>query len=226
LSRLRFSAPVAAVAFVYAATLAMLPSGGLWIIDNGNKRIQVEALLASGFRDFSLPWPGRELDPELASLAERFSVVHRTAQIGLLASSPPRALCTAARLRSLLRIRGRSRPRWLGAGPRAAIRSLARDSRGSRRRLWGARRRGGSVRRARCRALEFLTYAEVAVSSQVATRSPRPARSDAALRRCSARVLGDAESMAARGAIFGAGFGPGLAAFSMLALALAGFKLT
>jgi hypothetical protein len=49
---------------VYAATLAMLPPGGLWIIDNGNKRIQVEALLASGFRDFSLPWPGRELDPD------------------------------------------------------------------------------------------------------------------------------------------------------------------
>jgi hypothetical protein len=78
LSRLRSSAPIAAVAFVYAATLAMLPSGGLWIIDNGNKRIQVEALLASGFRDFSLPWPGRELDPELAynPLPNAFSVVH------------------------------------------------------------------------------------------------------------------------------------------------------
>jgi hypothetical protein len=60
------TAPIAAVALVYAATLWALPPGGLWIVDNGNKRIQVEALLASGFRDFSLPWPGRPLDPELA----------------------------------------------------------------------------------------------------------------------------------------------------------------
>lgn len=75
--RLRFSGPIAAVALVYAATLAMLPPGGLWIVDNGNKRIQVEALLASGFRDFSLPWPGLDLDPELAfnPMPNSFSVV-------------------------------------------------------------------------------------------------------------------------------------------------------
>jgi hypothetical protein len=68
---------IAAVALVYAATLALLPAGGLWIVDNGNKRIQLEALLASGFRDFALPWPGRELDPELAfnPLPHAFSVV-------------------------------------------------------------------------------------------------------------------------------------------------------
>jgi hypothetical protein len=62
---------------VYAATLALLPAGGLWTVDNGNKRIQVEALLASGFRDFSLPWPGQQLDPELAfnPLPGPFSVV-------------------------------------------------------------------------------------------------------------------------------------------------------
>jgi len=77
LRRFRSSGPIVAVALVYAATLAMLPSGGLWIIDNGNKRIQIEALLASGFRDFSLPWPGRDLDPELAfnPLPNAFSVV-------------------------------------------------------------------------------------------------------------------------------------------------------
>jgi hypothetical protein len=65
------------VAIVYGATLALLPAGGQWIIDNGNKRIQAEALLASGFRDFSLPWPGRELDPELACnpMPNQFSVV-------------------------------------------------------------------------------------------------------------------------------------------------------
>jgi hypothetical protein len=77
LRRLPFAAPIAAVALVYAATLVILPPGGLWVVDNGNKRIQVEALLASGFRDFSLPWPGRELDPELAfnPLPRPFSVV-------------------------------------------------------------------------------------------------------------------------------------------------------
>ncbi len=69
--------PIAAVAIVYAATLAMLPAGGLWIVDNGNKRIQAEALLASGFRDFSLPWPGLDLDPDLAfnPLPNAFSIV-------------------------------------------------------------------------------------------------------------------------------------------------------
>ena len=73
----RLAAPIAAVALVYAATLAMLPPGGLWIVDNGNKRIQVEALLASGFRDFSLPWPGRDLDQDFAfnPLPNAFSVV-------------------------------------------------------------------------------------------------------------------------------------------------------
>lgn len=64
--RRRLAAPLAAVALVYAATWALLPAGGLWTVDNGNKYLQTQALLASGFRDFSLPWPGRGLDPELA----------------------------------------------------------------------------------------------------------------------------------------------------------------
>jgi len=73
----RLAGPIAVVTLVYAATLALLPAGGLWIVDNGNKRIQAEALLASGFRDFSLPWPGRHLDPDLEfnPLPRSFSVV-------------------------------------------------------------------------------------------------------------------------------------------------------
>jgi hypothetical protein len=73
----RLAGAIAAVALAYAATLALLPAGGIWIADNGNQRIQMEALLASGFRDFSLPWPGRELDPEFAfnPLPHAYSVV-------------------------------------------------------------------------------------------------------------------------------------------------------
>jgi hypothetical protein len=68
---------VLCVAAVYAATLLWLPDG-LWIVDNGNKLIQVEAILASGHRDYSIPWPGRELDPQLEfnPIPAPFSVIH------------------------------------------------------------------------------------------------------------------------------------------------------
>lgn len=71
-------AAVLFVAVSYVATLAWLPGEGLWIVDNGNKRIQVEALLASGHRDYSIPWPGRVYDPdfELNPLPKLFSIVH------------------------------------------------------------------------------------------------------------------------------------------------------
>jgi hypothetical protein len=76
----RHAAPTALllVAGLYLATLAWLPGEGLWIVDNGNKLIQVEALLASGHGDYSIPWPGRDLDPhfELNPLPNFFSVVH------------------------------------------------------------------------------------------------------------------------------------------------------
>jgi hypothetical protein len=76
----RHAAPAALllVALLYLATLLWLPGEGLWIVDNGNKLIQVEALLASGQRDYAIPWPGRQLDPhfELNPLPNLFSVVH------------------------------------------------------------------------------------------------------------------------------------------------------
>jgi len=53
---------------VYAATLAMLPPGGLWIVDIGNKRIQVEALLASEGRLYSVFSP---VFPALSALPFR-----------------------------------------------------------------------------------------------------------------------------------------------------------
>lgn len=66
------------VAAVYAATLLWLPDEGLWIVDNGNKLIQLEAIVASGHRDYSIPWPGRILDPkfEFNPIPPPFSIVH------------------------------------------------------------------------------------------------------------------------------------------------------
>jgi len=55
---------VGIVAAVYLATLAVLPRDGFWTIDNGCKFIQMEGLLRTHYRDFSVPWPGRTLDPE------------------------------------------------------------------------------------------------------------------------------------------------------------------
>ena len=94
--RLRISGPIAAVALVYLATLAILPAGGLWIVDNGSKRVQVQALLASGFRDFSLPLPGRELDPafEFNPMPKLFSEVRE----GRLYSQYPPAFAVLSAL--------------------------------------------------------------------------------------------------------------------------------
>lgn len=55
---------VLVVALVYLSTLGFLEIQGFWIIDNGNKFLQMQAIQASGYRDYSLPWPGQEFDPE------------------------------------------------------------------------------------------------------------------------------------------------------------------
>ena len=61
-------APVVAalvlVAVVHAITLLGVERRGFWIIDNANKFLQVEALLSSGYQDWSIPWPGVEVDPD------------------------------------------------------------------------------------------------------------------------------------------------------------------
>lgn len=72
------AAAVLLTASCYVASLLWLPDGGHWIVDNGNKLIQVEALLASGHRDYSIPWPGQIYDPDFEQnpLPNFFSVVH------------------------------------------------------------------------------------------------------------------------------------------------------
>ena len=54
---------IAAVGAVYVATFALLPHRAFWINDGGSKYLQVRAILASGYSDFALRWPGRDVDP-------------------------------------------------------------------------------------------------------------------------------------------------------------------
>jgi hypothetical protein len=57
---------VGIVAVVYVATFALLPHRAVWINDNGNKYLQVRAILASGYTDYALRWPGHDVDPTYA----------------------------------------------------------------------------------------------------------------------------------------------------------------
>ena len=57
---------IAGVIGIYGATFICLPHDGFWINDNGCKFIQMEGMMQSGYRDFSLPWPGNELDPRFS----------------------------------------------------------------------------------------------------------------------------------------------------------------
>jgi hypothetical protein len=53
------------VTLVYVTTVLLIEHRSFWIIDNQIKFLQMERILHSGFRDFSLPWPGAEIDPRL-----------------------------------------------------------------------------------------------------------------------------------------------------------------
>ena len=53
------------VGTAYLATCALQEPEGFWIVDNANKYLQVRNIVDSDYRDFSLPWPGAEVDPEL-----------------------------------------------------------------------------------------------------------------------------------------------------------------
>lgn len=50
------------VAVIYIATIALIERRGLWIIDNQIKFLQVEQIVESHARDYSLPWAGAALD--------------------------------------------------------------------------------------------------------------------------------------------------------------------
>ena len=59
------AAPVLIAGLVYAGAWLVLPHDGLFINDNGCKLIQTEGLVRSGGTDFSVPWPGKEVDRSL-----------------------------------------------------------------------------------------------------------------------------------------------------------------
>lgn len=48
---------------VYLITLAFMPPRGLWIVDNANRHLQIQALADADFREYAIRWPGRDLDP-------------------------------------------------------------------------------------------------------------------------------------------------------------------
>jgi hypothetical protein len=52
-------------AIVYGATLASLPVDTFWVTDNGNRFIQAESLLRSGFSTLAIEYPARPIDPQL-----------------------------------------------------------------------------------------------------------------------------------------------------------------
>ena len=55
----------------YVVAYAYVPRTGFWSGDSGCKFIQLEGILESGYRSYSVSWPGRDLDPELAFLPIR-----------------------------------------------------------------------------------------------------------------------------------------------------------
>jgi len=50
---------------IYGMIIYILPKEAFWITDGGNKFIQVKNIALSGFGDFSIPYPAKDLDPEL-----------------------------------------------------------------------------------------------------------------------------------------------------------------
>lgn len=64
---------VALVAVVYLVTLLIMPREGLWIVDNENRLLQVQALADNGFSKYAIPWMGSEIDPGLEMSPLRFN---------------------------------------------------------------------------------------------------------------------------------------------------------
>ena len=71
------SASVLLVGVVYLVTLFAVEREGFWITDNANKFLQLQAIVDSGYTEFSIPWRGAGLNPDMTfnPLPAPFSVV-------------------------------------------------------------------------------------------------------------------------------------------------------
>lgn len=65
------------ILFVYLLIFIIMPARGFWIVDNGNKYIQMKALGQNRFASAAIPWPGEKDDPHYTfnPLPNPFSVV-------------------------------------------------------------------------------------------------------------------------------------------------------
>lgn len=63
---------LALVFAVYLASSLLMPARGLWMVDNENRFLQVQALADSGFARYAIPWEGSELDPGFTMNPLRF----------------------------------------------------------------------------------------------------------------------------------------------------------
>jgi hypothetical protein len=70
-------AAITLVAAVYLVTLALLPLDGIWINDIGSRIIQVQGIIASHYTDYSIAWPGKDIDPtfDFVPLAYPFATI-------------------------------------------------------------------------------------------------------------------------------------------------------
>ncbi len=64
---------VALVGVIYLITMFTLPRQGLWIVDNENRFLQVQALVDCDFSQYSIPWQGQPLDMNLSMNPLRFN---------------------------------------------------------------------------------------------------------------------------------------------------------
>ena len=64
---------VALVASIYMVTMILMPRQGLWMVDNENRFLQVQALADNGFSSYAIDWPGRTIDPGLDLSPLRFN---------------------------------------------------------------------------------------------------------------------------------------------------------
>lgn len=74
-----FLITLAILASIYIVSFIALPADGFWINDNGAKFIQMQSIVKSHFRNYTIDWPGRDIDPDFKynPLIEPFGRVYR-----------------------------------------------------------------------------------------------------------------------------------------------------